>query len=257
MKDPMRLLETAASESELRILRAGAIEEPPPEAMQRLAARLGVRSSGAASATANPAADAAPAVQPDAGSTAVHAAGTKLTWSAIVLIAAGLTLAGGLWFANRPDADRSPQHTGSVPPATPAGSPPTAAGTTLPPTAARATIDPPLAPSAEISDPLDARALADEISRLDTVRRLLAANRSKPALAALRGYAVEHPRGALRQEAALLRIEAFERDGDRARARALAERFLADNPDSPHAPRVRALAIDGPDSRNSAAPDAR
>jgi hypothetical protein len=39
-----------------------------------------------------------------------------------------------------------------------------------------------------------------------------------------------------------LRIEAFHRAGDRARVRTLAARFLAEHPDSPHAPRVRALA---------------
>jgi outer membrane protein assembly factor BamD (BamD/ComL family) len=78
---------------------------------------------------------------------------------------------------------------------------------------------------------------------------LLATNRAKPALAALRSYAREHPHGALRQEATLLRIEALHRAGDRARARALAERFLADNPNSPHAPRVRALGLDAADAR--------
>jgi hypothetical protein len=242
MKDPMRLLDAAASESELRILRAGASEEPPVDAMPRLAARLGVNLSGAAFHTANPAVDSAPIAQHEvAGSTAVQATGAKLTLSAVVLIAAGLTLAGALWFANRPDASRSPQSA-----APPVGLPPPAAPAQTPPLTA---LDPQPSASSGISNPVAARALADEIARLDTVRRLLAANRAKPALAALRGYEREHAQGALRQEAALLRIEAFSRDGDRAQARTLAERFLADNPDSPHAPRVRALAIDGPDSQ--------
>ncbi|HKP61198.1 MAG TPA: hypothetical protein VJV78_30925, partial [Polyangiales bacterium] len=89
---------------------------------------------------------------------------------------------------------------------------------------------------------LRAPALADEIARLDAVRRLLASGQGSAALRALQGYAHEHPAGSLRQEAELLRIEAWQRAGQPARARALAARFLADNPDSPHAQRVRELS---------------
>jgi len=231
MKDPARLLDSAASEPELRLLRAGASEEPRPEAMQRLAAKLGV--SGAAFLSAEP------AVQHTAVASASTAFGLKLVVTAAVLVAGGL---GALWYANRPAAEPPVASAPSVAQPSAANQTPQAAPVTTP----RVTPEP-----ATAGDSAAARALADEIARLDSVRKLLAANRAKPALAALRSYEREHPSGALQQEATLLRIEAFHRAGDLVRARTLADRFLAEHPDSPHAPRVRALAIDGDD------PDAR
>jgi hypothetical protein len=209
MKDPTRLLDAASSDAELRLLRAGASEQPPPEALARVSFALGL---------------AAPRV-PAADSGAVAAAsGAKLATSWLVLAACGLAALGGAtWFATRARRDQPEP-------------PPTAA-----PAAAVSTA-PALAPAAGQLEMRRAPALADEIARLDSVRRLLAAGQGRAALVALQHYASEHPAGALRQEAELLRIEAWQSAGQPARARALAARFLADNPDSPHAPRVRELS---------------
>jgi hypothetical protein len=53
----------------------------------------------------------------------------------------------------------------------------------------------------------------------------------------------------LRVEATALRIEALLRSGKRARATSLANAFLARNPKSPYAARVRALIGDGAANR--------
>jgi hypothetical protein len=219
MKPNARLLDSAASELELRLLRAGASEEPPAGALQRMADTLGVRVAESASH--------APEVIATASS-AASAAGAKLA----LVVAVGLAIAGGSWLATRPAEPGSEPRAGAPAPArsleTPAPAPPTAA-----PAAPLATLQP--------ADDTAAKALSEEIARLDAVRRLLATRRARPAIDALSGYERDYPAGALRQEAALLRIEAHRRAGDRGRARALAERFLAENPGSPHAARVRSL----------------
>ena len=61
------------------------------------------------------------------------------------------------------------------------------------------------------------------------------------ALGALDDYQRSFPHGVLGQEAAVLRIEALVKGGNTAAAKALADRFLAANPQSPHAPRIRRL----------------
>jgi hypothetical protein len=189
--------------------------------MPRLAARLGV------AGTLRPA--ALPPAAQSVSSAVTFGAGAKVGLAA-ALIAAAAGGWGAVWYAAR------------------RAEAPVAASASQPQAAPPA---PKLQAAAELaaSNPDAAksdseRALADEIARLDRARSLLAGNRAKPALAALSDYDRAHPRGALRQEAAVLRIDALRRAGDRTRARELAQRFLADNPDSPHAPRVRALAFD-------------
>jgi hypothetical protein len=230
MKDPARLLTSAVSERERRLLRAAAIEEPPPEALQRLAEKLSVRVS-----TIEPiepiAVDSAAAVA-DAAKVAV--VGSKLPLGALVLgaIAATLALGATLWLGTRPNHARTAQP--AAPPAV-VQQQPAAESASVAPAADRA------AP-AELA-PAAGPALAQEIARLDAVRRLLAANRLAAASSVLQSYERDYAHGALRQEATLLRIEILHRSGRRAEARALAERFLADNPQSPHSPRIRALVF--------------
>ena len=81
MKDPTRLLDASASELELRLLRAGAVEQPPAAAMQRLLEKLGGQ--------------AAPASLQPAATT------TKLSLLPIGMAALGITLAGVVWVATR------------------------------------------------------------------------------------------------------------------------------------------------------------
>lgn len=70
----------------------------------------------------------------------------------------------------------------------------------------------------------------------------LAAGDTSSALDAVDAHDRSFPRGALRDEAAVLRIEALARAGRRGEALDEADRFLARAPASPHARRVRAVA---------------
>jgi outer membrane protein assembly factor BamD (BamD/ComL family) len=84
--------------------------------------------------------------------------------------------------------------------------------------------------------------IALEISAVDTARTALRAGDAAGALAELDRYEGKFGRsGSLAPEAAVLRIEALLVRGDRARAKALADAFLAAHPKSPLAARVRAL----------------
>ena len=225
MKDPTRFLDASASELELHLLRAGATEQPPPAAMQRLAEKLGVSVSAGEHSPTAPA------------KLQLLAANKGLAISVATLA----TLAAVGWIAARPSESgtttEARQHASESSAAAPADE----SAPALPDsTAARADNEP----------AGGANALVQEIARIDAVRRELAANRAKPAIATLQDYQRDFPSGVLRQEAELLNIEAHMQAGDRRRARALASRFLASNPDSPHSARVRDLLQElGPDAR--------
>ena len=76
---------------------------------------------------------------------------------------------------------------------------------------------------------------------LDRARGLMTTGHAVSALAVLDTYDVTFPHGALSQEAEALRIDALARSGQKDSARARATRFLAAHPESPQAPRVRAI----------------
>jgi hypothetical protein len=82
--------------------------------------------------------------------------------------------------------------------------------------------------------------LAAEITLLDEARDALSAGNPARALARLDEYD-RIPARRLAPEAAYIRIEALLASGDEPGAQAAARRFLAANPASPHAKRVRAL----------------
>jgi hypothetical protein len=110
-------------------------------------------------------------------------------------------------------------------------------------------VPPPLAtarptdPSASSSAPSKAD-LAGEAALLDRARTALGAGDPAAALAALDEHRRGFPRPMLGIEAQVLRIEALARQGNGAQAKSLGEAFLARNPDSPHAARVRSLIKD-------------
>lgn len=150
-------------------------------------------------------------------------AAKKLNLFSIGVVAVGMTVAGVVWVATRPAE-------------LPAASEPRVA----PNTQAEAVAGP----------RASAPTLAQEIARIDAIRRDLAADRAKSAMSAIQDYQRDFPSGVLQQEAELLSIEAHRQAGDRRRARTLATRFLANNPDSPHGARVRELLETlGPDAR--------
>jgi hypothetical protein len=213
MKDPQRLLDASASELELHLLRAGASEQPEAAALQRLAEKLGVGE-----------------LSPPAASQLPPAAAKTAGLFTVGLVAVGMTLVGVAWLATRPLEQ-------------PAANEPTPLETPA--------LQPAIGPSAiAVEAPPATQSLAQEIARIDAIRRLLAANGGQQTLTALEDYRRDFPSGVLQQESELLSIEAHRQTGDRRRARTLAARFLVSHPDSPHSARVRELleAL-GPDAR--------
>ena len=87
----------------------------------------------------------------------------------------------------------------------------------------------------------DVLSLEGEVAALDRARSGLAAGNPLRTLKLLDGYEQAFPRGALRPEATYLRIQALSKSGQREAARALAARFLASHPKSPHAAQLQAL----------------
>jgi outer membrane protein assembly factor BamD (BamD/ComL family) len=81
-----------------------------------------------------------------------------------------------------------------------------------------------------------------ELQRLDATRRRLAAGQADQALALLDAYERATPRGVLKLEAEVLRIDALARSGRLAQAQARAASFLARHPNSVLAARVRRIA---------------
>jgi hypothetical protein len=83
--------------------------------------------------------------------------------------------------------------------------------------------------------------LADEVAQLQKAKLALKAGNPGQALSELGTYAQRFPRPMLGAEAMVVRIEALSASGDSARAKSLAEGFLAKNPNSPYAARLRSL----------------
>ena len=83
--------------------------------------------------------------------------------------------------------------------------------------------------------------LPEEVAFLDAASRALREHDPARAHATLDTYAARFGGGNLGPEATALRVQAFLEQGDRAHAERIAETFLAHNPHSPHAARLRAL----------------
>ena len=79
--------------------------------------------------------------------------------------------------------------------------------------------------------------------RLDEARSALAHKDVDSAERALDRYRERFPSGRLSEESVSLRIQALLARNDKAKARNLATRFLAEHPQSPLVPRVRALLV--------------
>lgn len=207
-----------------QMMRAGASEAPSAEVRQR--AVLAVRTA-----------------------TAAGAAGLSFTWKVALLavVAAGI-VGGGLLLALRSGSSPAPlEATGAgvapVPSVVVSSEPPAASP---PPSVAEAESAPaePVASAPRVAAP-SARAkepsLAMETARIAEAHAKLGAGDAAGCLAVLDRYQRDFPRGRLSQEALVVRIQALLARGDRASAEALGRRFLAANPSSPYAARVRSL----------------
>jgi hypothetical protein len=96
-------------------------------------------------------------------------------------------------------------------------------------------------PKAAESSASPASALPVELAMLDRARSATSAGDSGRALSILDAYAVRFPRGAMAPEAAILRVEALVKAGDRPGATRFANAFLASAPHSPYAARIQSL----------------
>jgi hypothetical protein len=90
--------------------------------------------------------------------------------------------------------------------------------------------------------PRSSDALSAELARLDGARKKLSAGQATAALDTLDAYGREFPRGSLRLEASVLRIEALAKAGRTTEARDRAKRFLSAHPNSVLAARVKRYA---------------
>jgi hypothetical protein len=241
MKDPVRLLDGDATDVERALLRAGAAEEPPPEGALRLAAALGISSALLQASKAAASASTPPAATGAATPWVAHVAAKwlALAGGSIALAAAVLVMRGG----PARDADRDTRPAQRVQNATPQDTRPQAASEG-PAEAAEPAAPQPARPPRPEAGRARGKSIAREIEQHDAARDRLQRGQARAALAVLDAYRREHAQGVLGQEAALLRIEALSRAGDRDAARRLAERFLRDNPRSPHEGRIRALVGD-------------
>lgn len=88
---------------------------------------------------------------------------------------------------------------------------------------------------------LDKSTLGDETKALDGARAALAEGRAAQALTGLDAYGAKWPAGALRAEAALLRVDALLRLGNRAAAEREANALISAAPSSRYATRARTL----------------
>ncbi len=83
--------------------------------------------------------------------------------------------------------------------------------------------------------------LSAEVAMLDEAQRALRAGNGEAADRALTQYQTKFGKGRLASEAQVLQIEALALKGNKAAAHARAQAFLAANPNSPYASRLRAL----------------
>ena len=87
----------------------------------------------------------------------------------------------------------------------------------------------------------------DVVAEANAIRQVQTAvrdGRAKPALQLLRRYRARFPKGALRDEAALLQADALCLDGKRDAARRAADAFVRAHPSSPLAQRAKGICAD-------------
>lgn len=84
--------------------------------------------------------------------------------------------------------------------------------------------------------------LSEQLRLIDAARAAVASGNSAAATQALSSYSAKFPRGSFGQEAAVLRIETVDMQGNHAQAAALARSFLLQHPNSPHVSLVQRIA---------------
>ncbi|MGK4003298.1 hypothetical protein WMF31_11785 [Sorangium sp. So ce1036] len=252
MTEPRRLLEESDSQLERALLNAGVSYRVAPETRAKTLAALGIAGAATLSAAGLAAPPAISAVQTAASSTAVTA---TFGWTKVLVALSTVGALAGIpagylaWRAHHapppaalerftdalagPISRATPRPPPPVPeavqPEAPAAPAPAERSAGRASTAARSGAKPSSASAA----------LQTELKALDAARASLASGNAQGALAHLDAYGRAHPRGLLRLEAEVLRIDALARSGRREAATQRAEAFLRRHPNSVLASRVR------------------
>jgi hypothetical protein len=234
-------IEANWSASELSILRSAELDAAPSGSVERTLTAIGVGAVLSASVglgAASSLSSASEVAQVVRGS-------SWFKWLGAALVGGGI--AGAVFVARH--------HEQSFQAAAPSDNAPAVSPTPTPPdpSAPAATVEPQSAPAAA-APPSNAMppltvpssnaptkdALAAEIRLIDEARDRLRHGDAQGSLETLARYdqLVKHG-GSMRAEATVVRIEAYQASGDTARAAALAQRFVAKNPNSPYADYVK------------------
>jgi len=286
MTDIVPLLLGDPTELEATLLQAADDDEPGDEALERVGAALGVSAAALAAVSAGSvlAGHAAAAGNVVALSKPLTLA--SLAKWLVVGIGAGMATGGVAQIASRAVEPDPPPFVAAPPVAAPvragarlapqalsetanptpepapelSAAPPTNTATFPPlPAAAVATEPAPAtapvhtgsasfdAPEAKPGTESPASTLGEETRALDGARQALAAGDARVALGALDTYRATWPKGALRAEAALLRVDALLRLGNRPAAEREANALTSAAPASRYATRARALLAAKPE----------
>ena len=238
MNEPTRIVDSSSDELERALLHAGTSYSASPELREKTLAALGL--TGAAAALGAGAVVSGSSAK--LGTTSLLA---KLSAAKLALLGVAASAALSVPFVMSGSSEAPPLQTTVVPPnqpRRPALAPPVtapAAAEPVRPAAATPAHPTRTAPAKPLSS---AEALRVELGQLDAARSKLAAGRSEEALAALDAYDRSAPRGMLKLEAEVLRIDALSRSGRTAQAQSRARAFLERHPKSVLAARVRRIA---------------
>lgn len=230
MDDPERMLDQAISPLERAVLREGRAYCAPDGLRAHTLSALGLTASSGLLA-------------------ALTAWVSAKSWTTkLVLAFSTVTTAVGIPVGYVLLANRAPVAQPAAPiavvmpvPATAAPSPP--APVVVPTPAPVRAVDSPIRPPAAArASGVTSSSLRAEVAALDSVRSSLARDEPNSALALLAGYFRMFPRGRLRYEAQVLRIEAFAKAGQVDTAKRQAQEFLRRHPNSVLTARVRPYA---------------
>ncbi len=235
MTEPTRLLDEAGGdELELSLLRLARSESPSTEGRRRVLA--GVAAVGVTSLASQTA---------EAAKVGGRSLSSGIKWA--LLGVAAVALPTGLWMKG---SDSKPSLAKVAPP----NALQAPASEVVPPSApahadgpAPLTLDdlPALPEGDTPASPGVARvtqgSLAEEVAQLQKAKLALKGGKPAEALSELNVYAQRFPRPRLGAEATVVRIEALSAGGSSERAKSMAEGFLAKNPNSPYAARLRSL----------------
>jgi hypothetical protein len=239
MNEPTRIVDSSSDELERALLHAGTSYSASPELREKTLAALGL--TGAAAALGAGAVVSGSSAK--LGTTSLLA---KLSAAKLALLGVAASAALSVPFVMSGSSEAPPLQTTVVPPnqpRRPALAPPvTAPAAAEPVRSAAATPAHPTRTAAPAKPLSPAEALRVELGQLDAARSKLAAGRSEEALAVLDAYDRSAPRGMLKLEAEVLRIDALSRSGRTAQAQSRARAFLERHPKSVLAARVRRIA---------------